>query len=69
MIETGRHQHIEKCYRFCPFCPKEVEDEFHFMLECQTFRTLKDELSNQVLTEVGNLAQLEKLDRFIILLC
>ena len=68
MIEIGRHQHIERSFRFCPFCPKEVEDEFHFMLECQTFRTLRDELSNHVMKEIGNFAQLEKLDRFITLL-
>ena len=29
LIETGRHQHLEKNLRFCPFCPRSIEDEFH----------------------------------------
>ena len=34
LIEKGRHQNIEREYRFCPFCLERniysVEDEFHF---------------------------------------
>ena len=33
MIEKGRYQKIEKAFRFCPFCPQQVEDEMHFLLD------------------------------------
>ena len=68
MIETGRHQHIEKNLRFCPFCPGEIEDEFHFLLECQVFNTLRDELTDKALRELGNFSQLGKFERFVALL-
>ena len=34
MIEKGRHSNIDKSLRFCPFCPDKIEDEKHFLLEC-----------------------------------
>ena len=34
MIEKGRHLNIERNCRFCPFCPRVVENEMHFLLEC-----------------------------------
>ena len=37
LIETGRHKNIPKDRRFCPFCPKTVETELHFLLECPCF--------------------------------
>ena len=36
-IETGRHKNLPKDQRFCPFCPKEVETEVHFLLLCPTY--------------------------------
>ena len=44
MIEKGRHLQIEKNIRFCPFCPHEVEDEKHFLLECKPFLSMRNEL-------------------------
>lgn len=38
MIEKGRHSKIDRELRFCPFCPNRVEDEKHFLLECQTYK-------------------------------
>ena len=35
MIEKGRHSRIESKFRFCPFCPNEVEDEKHFLMKCK----------------------------------
>ena len=37
MIEKGRHMQIEKDLRFCPLCPKEIEDETHFLILCKAF--------------------------------
>lgn len=44
MIEKGRHQNIDKNFRFCPFCPNSIEDEMHFLLECKCFATHRNEL-------------------------
>ena len=48
MIEKGRHQNIDKNLRFCPFCPGTIEDEIHFVLECQCFATHRKELFSAI---------------------
>ena len=68
MIETGRHQRIDKDQRFCPFCPTKIEDEAHFLLECKVFSTLRVELFNKALNEEGNFMQLENSEKFVTLL-
>ena len=39
-IEKLRHTtpKTPKEQRFCPFCPKEVEDEVHFLIQCPTYQ-------------------------------
>ena len=47
MIETGRHtknkkdDKIPKEKRFCPFCPRKIENEFHFIFECPIYTHLR----------------------------
>ena len=67
MIETGRHKCIKKKLRFCPICPKEIENELHFLLECQAFKTIRDELITKVVREVRDFSQLAKPDKFVTL--
>ena len=43
-IETGRHVKIERNQRFCPFCPTLIEDEIHFLVQCPTYKELRDKL-------------------------
>ena len=43
-IEKGRHSNKPKELRFCPFCPTLVETEIHFLLECNTYKLLREEL-------------------------
>ena len=57
MIETGRHQHIEKTKRFCPFCPTKIEDELHSILDCHVFKTPREDLFND-LREIYNFSHL-----------
>jgi len=44
-IEKGRHENIDRHLRFCPVCQKKgvhvVETEFHFLLECKSYETLR----------------------------
>ena len=45
MIEKGRHQGLEIKDRNCPFCPENLlEDELHFLLTCDTYSLLSEEL-------------------------
>ena len=48
MIENGRHQNIDKNLRFCPFCPTRIEDEMHFLLECECYAIHRKELFNTI---------------------
>jgi len=47
MVEKGRHQNIDRQFRYCPSCLCNrdfyIEDEFHMLLVC----TLYDELKTQ----------------------
>ena len=47
MIENGRHLNLERSERKCPFCLS-LEDETHFLLECQNYSVLRDNLLNYV---------------------
>ena len=46
MIEKGRHLHIDREYRFCPFCLERnvyaIEDEFHFFMLCPMYEELRN---------------------------
>ena len=41
MIEVGRHHNTPRDKRFCPFCPRRIENEIHFLYECPTFEHLR----------------------------
>ncbi len=43
-VETGRYKRIDKENRACLICnSEEIEDEFHFMMECPEYRSLRKE--------------------------
>ena len=48
MIELGRHNGINKEFRFCKFCPNVIEDEIHFLITCKTFEKLREGLMNKI---------------------
>ena len=45
--EKGRHQNIEREYRFCPFCLERnvytIEDELHFFMLCPMYNDLRNQ--------------------------
>ena len=47
-MEIGRHQNIAQSDRKCPFCPDKVEDEFHFLLKCPTYKFLRKNLFDDI---------------------
>ena len=50
MIEKGRHEGTEPNKRFCPFCPSQIEDEYHFLVKCSMYIHLR----NNLFTEIKN---------------
>ena len=40
-IETGRYKNIPLDRRICPMCKTDVEDEFHFVLKCPAYASLR----------------------------
>ena len=63
MIEKGRHSGIESKFRFCPFCPNEVEDEKHFLMTCKPLSRLRSELlekSRKSLPSLGYICAKQK---------
>ena len=67
-IETGRHQRIDKNNRFCPFCPKDIEDEIHFLLHCNAYIEIRKELFEKTKIKRTNLNQIENSRNFVYLL-
>ena len=60
MIEKGRHRNLDKTLRICPFCTS-VEDETHFLTECETFRYIRADLLSKVgeILDIRNLRPME----------
>ena len=69
MIEKGRHMKIDKSQRFCPFCPKSIETEMHFLLHCKTVSHLRSELFTDIRPKIcANFNTFSDQDKFIYLL-
>ena len=45
LTETGRHNNTDVSDRKCTFCDK-IEDEIHFTVECQLYRTTRSKFFN-----------------------
>ena len=41
---------MQLCDRTCPFCPEHVENEFHFLIKCPVYNTLRKKLLDDVKT-------------------
>ena len=54
-IETGRYNNLPLHERLCVYCQEnEIEDEFHFLLECPLYTDMRQELLNQCNQIVSN---------------
>ena len=66
MIEIGRHKKIIKTERFCPLCPNSViEDETHFLINCQSLNTLRKETFSELEMSKVNCPHLSSTVKFI----
>ena len=69
-IEKLRHTtpKTSKENRFCPFCPKRVEDEVHFLLECPIYRIPRKEMIDNLTKEKPSFRREERDSQFIELM-
>ena len=68
MIEKGRHIKINKSKRVCPFCPKLIETELHFLLNCETISHLRTALFEKTMMENPGFIFLQDTEKFTLLL-
>ena len=68
MIEQGRYQKIDKNLRFCPFCPTKIEDEMHFMMNCNLYDSLRRELFTEVNIKIPFFSYMSTVKQFKTLL-
>ena len=68
MIERGRHQKINKNLRYCPFCPNEIEDETHFLIDCKCFGKHRTIFLRDICSILNHPLPREKTDIFIMLM-
>lgn len=68
-IEKGRYQGIPRHDRTCPRCSNgEVEDEIHFLLQCNALRNERHKLLLCINQNCPNFNELSIKDRFIWLM-
>ena len=48
MIEKGRHLNISLIDRICPLCKKYIEDEYHFLLYCNSYENNRTAIINKI---------------------
>ena len=69
MIEQGRHLKMHKTQRHCKFCPVQIEDEYHFVMECRAYAQPRMQLFDKISNEMGNeIRNIEKKILFTIIL-
>ena len=69
MIETGRHRGLEKEERICPFCPNKVEDEYHFLFECNTYKHQRLIYLNPIISKIRGFQTFCVNEQLEILMC
>ena len=68
MIEKGRHNNIKKEIRFCPLCPKEIEDEMHFLVICKGYNEQRKKLFDKISEVHRNFQHLSNIEKLKFLL-
>jgi hypothetical protein len=64
LIEQGRHQNIPLENRLCPICKLEIENEYHFVIECNKLTSSRSTLYSKVTEIVSNFLVMSDSDKF-----
>ena len=64
LIEQGRHQNIPLENRLCPICKLEIENEYHFVIECNKLTSSRLKLYSKVTEIVPNFLVMSDSDKF-----
>jgi hypothetical protein len=65
LIEQGRHQNIPLENRLCLICKLEIENEYHFVIECNKLTSSRSKLYISKVTEiVPNFLVMSDSDKF-----
>ena len=68
-IESGRHPWKAENLRLCTLCSNQcVENELHFMLQCDAYSNYRTVFENNIAKENCNFCMLSDIDKFIWLL-
>ena len=49
MIEQGRYKKLDITERICPLCKYDIEDEYHFTIECKKLEILRSSLFDKLI--------------------
>ena len=67
-IEKGRHLNIPLDNRICPVCKSNVEDEFHFVIECNKLEPLRTKLYTDISDIVPSFLSMSNQEKFNFIL-
>ncbi len=63
-IKTGRFARLDEADRLCHVCSNnDIENEFHFLFECDEYTGYRTELETAIGTNFSDLSAQEKFDR------
>ena len=46
-VETGRYSNTPRAQRLCPLCKSDIEDEYHFLLICPAYDSVRTKFIKQ----------------------
>ena len=67
-VEVGRYRNIPLEDRKCEFCVDDIEDETHFLMECNLYRSERKKLFEYVTQKRSHFENLTKDDKFLYLM-
>lgn len=68
LIEQGRHRNISLKERICPLCKDDIEDEFHFIMQCSILSEIRQKLFDELSAIIPHFQNMSNFDRFKLIL-
>ena len=68
MIEVGRHQKLQRHERICQVCKRYVEDEVHFLINCELYDKIRKPLFEFCIEQKTNFMYYTDKEKFIFMM-